>query len=146
MGTRSLTKIIERYEDFQTKEKKEKTLTTMYRQYDGYPSGHGYELAEWLSKFTIVNGIVLGETKTIANGAGCLAAQMFAHFKDGPGGIYLYGADAIDCGEEYIYKIYIEEGAEIDFEVYDTYKNNDPTFFEGTPEEFITMIKTGEHA
>ena len=35
MGTRSLTKIIERYEDFQTKEKKEEVLTTMYRQYDG---------------------------------------------------------------------------------------------------------------
>ena len=145
MGTRSLTKIIERYEDFQTKEKKEKTLTTMYRQYDGYPSGHGYELAEWLSKFTIVNGIRLGEERQIANGADCLAAQMFAHFKDGPGGIYLYSPDASDVGEEYIYKIYIEEGAEIYLEVYDTYGNNDPTF-EGTPKEFMTMIETEEHA
>ena len=145
MGTRSLTKIIERYEDFQTKEKKEKTLTTMYRQYDGYPSGHGYELAEWLSKFTIVNGILIGETQKIANGADCLAAQMFAHFKDGPGGIYLYSPNASDVGEEYIYKIYIEEGAEIYLEVYDTYESNDPTF-EGTPEEFMTMINVEENA
>tara|TARA_R100001460_G_scaffold5911_3_gene15901 strand:+ start:126 stop:560 length:435 start_codon:yes stop_codon:yes gene_type:complete len=144
MGTRSLTKIIERYEDFQTKEKKEEVLTTMYRQYDGYPSGHGYDLANWLDKFTIVNGIPLGGTQTIANGATCLAAQMFAYFKDGPGGIYLYSPYTNDVGEEYLYKIYIEEGADIYIEAWDTYKLE--PIFKGTPEEFMTMIKTEEHA
>jgi hypothetical protein len=138
MGTRSLTKIIERYKD------EEKVLTTMYRQYDGYPSGHGYELAEWLSKFTVVNGILIGETKTIANGADCLAAQMFAHFKDGPGGIYLYSPNASNVGEEYLYKIYIEHGADIYIEAWDTYELG--PIFKGTPEEFMTMIKTEEHA
>ena len=145
MGTRSLTKVIERYEDFQTKEKKEEVLTTMYRQYDGYPSGHGYYLAEWLNGFTMVNGIGLDEKRKIANGAGCLAAQMFAHFKDGPGGIYLYSPDATNVGEEYIYKIYVEEGTEILLKVYDTYECNNPTF-EGTPAEFLEMIKTEEYA
>ena len=145
MGTRSLTKVIERYEDFQTKEKKEEILTTMYRQYDGYPSGHGYELAEWLDKFTIVNGMGLDEERQIANGASCLAAQMFAHFKDGPGGIYLYSPFTSDVGEEYLYKIYIEEGAAIDLEVWDVYELGKPVF-EGTPEEFMVMINVGEDA
>ena len=144
MGTRSLTKIIERYEDFQTKEKKEKILTTMYRQYDGYPSGHGYELSEWLDKFTIVNGIGVGEEMLVANGASCLAAQMFAHFKDGPGGIYLYDPYTHDVGELYLYKIYIEHGADIYIEAWDTYELE--PIFKGTPKEFIKMIKTKEHA
>ena len=149
MGTRSLTKVIERCEDFQTKKKiasticKEEVLTTMYRQYDGYLSGHGYELAEWLDEFTMVNGIGLDEKRKIANGASCLAAQMFAHFKDGPGGIYLYSPDVTNVGEEYIYKIYV--GAEILLKVYNTYEGSDPTF-EGTPAEFLEMAETEQYA
>ena len=102
MGTRSLTRVIEKYDD-----DSKKTLTTMYRQYDGYPSGHGIELAEWLSEYNVVNGISLNDTRKIANGMDCLAAQMFAHFKDGPGNIYCMHPDAEDCGEEYIYEIQV---------------------------------------
>jgi hypothetical protein len=87
---------------------------------------------------------LIGETKTIANGADCLAAQMFAHFKDGPGGIYLYSPNASNVGEEYLYKIYIEHGADIYIEAWDTYELG--PIFKGTPEEFMTMIKTEEHA
>lgn len=38
MGTRSITTIIDHQWD------KPVRLVTMYRQYDGYPSGHGKEL------------------------------------------------------------------------------------------------------
>ena len=136
MGTRSLTKIVEVYQD--EKKTSRQVLTTMYRQMDGYMEGHGAELAEWLAEFTVVNGIGMTETGKIANGAECLAAQMFAHFKDGPGGIYLYPPGAKDCGEEYTYYIYVNNSS-ISVEV--TYWDNE-SFFEGTVEEFL--IKTKE--
>lgn len=95
MGTRSLTFIYD--EDG-------KKIISMYRQYDGYPSGHGKELAEFLEPITMVNGIGLTEA-AIANGPGCLAAQLVAHFKDGPGGIYLTPTTEVDCGQDYEYHI-----------------------------------------
>jgi hypothetical protein len=95
MGTRSLTIF---------RDEKGKDIVVMYRQMDGYPKGgHGQELAEFLKDFTMVNGISYNETRKIANGMGCLAAQVIAHFKDGAGGIYLYPAGTNDVCEEYVY-------------------------------------------
>ena len=136
MGTRSLTKIIEVYQD--ENKTSRQVLTTMYRQMDGYMEGHGAQLAEWLAEFTVVNGIGMTETRKVANGAGCLAAQMFQHFKDGPGAIYLYPPGAKDCGEEYIYYIYVNH-SNINVEV--TYWDNE-SIFKGTAKEFL--IKTKE--
>lgn len=136
MGTRSLTKIIEVYQD--EKKTSRQVLTTMYRQYDGYMSGHGKDLAEWLEPFAVVNGISMGETRKVANGAGCLAAQMFAHFKEDAGHIYLYPPGAKDCGEEYIYYIYVND-SNINVEV--TYWDSE-SIFKGTAKEFL--IKTKE--
>jgi hypothetical protein len=77
----------------------------MYRQYDGYPTGHGAELAEFLSGFEIVNGY--GEVKPkLANGMGCLAAQLIANFKQSVGGFYIYAVTDNDCGQEYEYHVY----------------------------------------
>jgi hypothetical protein len=103
MGTRSITTII----DNQWAEGKPEKLCTMYRQYDGYPSGHGKELFDFLSQFTIVNGMGLNETRKIANGAGCLAAQMIEHFKEaaGPGGIYMTATRTKLDGEDYGYEV-----------------------------------------
>lgn len=102
MGTRSITTII----DNMFGEKPTK-LCTMYRQYDGYPSGHGKELHAFLSTLALCNG--LGgehpEGKVWANGAGCLAAQMVAHFKDGPGGIYMTAPRTKLDGEDYGYEV-----------------------------------------
>jgi len=129
MGTRSLTKIIEKCDDGS-----KETITTMYRQYDGYLDGHGVELAEWLLNFHIVNGISLNETRLIANGMGCLAAQMFAYFKDGPGNIYCMHPNAQDCGEEYLYEIE-ENNKDILITVYDIW--NKKEIFHGTPNELL---------
>ena len=104
MGTRSLTRVFEKWEDTKGKEKRQ-AIMCMYRQYDGYPSGHGQDLAQFLEPFTIVNGIGLDDKRKIANGMGCLAAQLIAHFKDCPGNIYLYATDAKDCWQEYEYEI-----------------------------------------
>lgn len=83
MGTRSLTYV---YDDSD----EPNPIVCMYRQHDGYPSGHGKELAEFLLPITIVNGVGSKWEREVANGMGCLSALMVAHFKDGPGGIYLH--------------------------------------------------------
>lgn len=98
MGTRSLTFVYDG----------EDVIINMYRQYDGYPTGHGAELAEFLASFeAITSGIRVGDKRKIANGMGCLAAQMVSHFKgDEAGQFYLYPASATDCGQDYEYHVY----------------------------------------
>ena len=100
MGTRSLTT----FKEDHTNEE----IVVLYRQYDGYPEGHGIDLFRFLNKMNMVNGIVGGEKRKISNGMSCLAAQMVSYFKEEPGGFYLYRADTRDVGEEYVYTIYVE--------------------------------------
>jgi hypothetical protein len=101
MGTRSLTRVMD--EDG-------KPLLCLYRQMDGYPSGHGAELAEFLKGMVVVNGIGSNQPAKIANGMGCLTAQLVAHFKKGVGEFYVYQPDAKDCWEEYVYTVYAKDG------------------------------------
>ena len=75
MGTRSLTTFIETYTERETGKKIKNEVVTMYRQYDGYPTGHGIELAEFLADGKVVNGFGMDKTKQF-NGIGCLAAQV----------------------------------------------------------------------
>jgi hypothetical protein len=104
MGTRSLTFVYDG----------EEAIINMYRQYDGYPSGHGAELAEFLGQFRMTNGIPAGRDKSgdrVANGMGCLAAQLVSNFKGSDAGqFYLYPTSSVDCGQDYEYHIY--KGAE----------------------------------
>lgn len=100
MGTRSLTFVYNHT----------RRVVCMYRQFDGYPSGHGRELAEFLAGFdAVVNGLRVGETRKVANGMGCLAAQLVANFKVSSGGFYLYPTDTSDVGEEYEYHVYADK-------------------------------------
>ena len=102
MGTRSLTAL----QDNDGRE-----IAVLYRQMDGYPEGHGAELARYLKPFHVVNGFGLGDKKgKAANGMSCLAAQPTAKFKRDIGGFYLHPAGTRDCGEEYIYTVYLKNG------------------------------------
>jgi hypothetical protein len=96
MSTRSLTFV---------KDESNRVVLNMYRQCDGYPSGIGTELYEFLKDIRMVNGIDPDAGDKIANGAGCLAAQIVSHFKDGPGGVYLHHPSTKDCGQDYEYHI-----------------------------------------
>ena len=100
MGTRALTIVLD---------DTGKELAVFYRQMDGYPSGHGKELVEFLIKFTGVNGFGLA-TENLANGPWCLFPQIIAHFKNQVGHFYLYPANTRNLGEEYIYYVSIQEG------------------------------------
>ena len=98
MGTRSLTYVY----DGKT------PIMCMYRQFDGYLSGHGQELANFLNELTIGNGIPgKSELFTYANGMGDLAAQMIVWFKKTPGGFYIHPIELNqDCLQDYEYHVY----------------------------------------
>lgn len=97
MGTRSLTFVYDHNE----------AILNLYRQFDGYPEGHGVELAEFLNGIeAVTNGIRMGETRRTANGMGCLAAQLVAHFKNSVGGFYIHSVQSKDCGQDYEYHVH----------------------------------------
>lgn len=119
MGTRCLTFVYEG----------DKPILNLYRQFDGYPEGHGADLASFLAPIQIINGIGSdARWGTHANGMGCLAAQMIAHFKDSVGGFYIHAVTSTDCWQDYEYHVYedkvivknptevIFEGSWIDFQ------------------------------
>ena len=137
MGTRSLTVI---------KDGK-KEICVLYRQHDGYPEGHGKELAEFLSGFRIVNGYDHDDTVKVANGMNCLAAQIITHFKTGVGQFYLYPPKTRDMGEEYVYTIdaglYMTLKLLISEVPYPPEARN-KALMAGTPEDCLAWIKTLE--
>ena len=84
-------------------------ILNLYRQHDGYVEGHGAELVAFLEPITIVNGITTGMTN-IANGSGCLAAQMVAHFKKKVGDFYIMHPLGEEMQNDFTYKIYVSGG------------------------------------
>jgi hypothetical protein len=153
MGTRSLTRVIETYTDNNGKQKQEKLLT-MYRQFDGYPSGHGQELAEFIASGVVVNGIGGDEKRKVFNGAGCFAAQMISHFKgDGAGGFYIYSNSAKDVGEEYEYHVLVNfDTKQITLKCYEcgymkkdgTYSRGKKLLFNGNAVDFEAFVTKQE--
>ena len=131
MGTRSTTRVV----------CGSTTLVVLYRQFDGYISGHGAELAAFLNTQRLTSGIPIrekpGEGKVWSNGPGCLAAQLVAHFKKGPGGIYI--AEPGDW-EEYNYTVEVGEYTNaIRVKVHVGGEPNAP-IFDGTLAEFTAYV------
>jgi hypothetical protein len=125
MGTRSLTFV---YNDGAP-------IINMYRQFDGYPTGHGRELAEFLVSGKLVNGY--SEKQSVQfNGMGCLAAQMIANFKNSVGGFYIYSVDSTDCWQEYEYHVYEDKVV---------VKNPTEVIFSGTWDEFHSFCYEKEN-
>ena len=139
MGTRSLTRVIKRQSglDFAEGHKHpEKACVNMYRHYDGYPKGHGIELAEFLRDFRVVNGLGSKDDAKIANGYGCLAAFMVAHFKKDSGQIYLYECnDDQDSWQNYTYTVYPKDGEPTWISIYSNL--TEECIFVGTSEDLI---------
>lgn len=126
MGTRSLT-IIE--------DEGGQTLATLYRQSDGYPTGHGAELKEYLHGLIIVDGIRSCTPVKAANGMGCLAAQLVAYFKEGIGSFYL--APTGSSYEEYLYIVrWTGENLPVALAVYATSGENKTVLYDGPIEGF----------
>jgi len=146
MGTRCLTFVYEKYGQIQ------KPVCNMYRQFDGYPTGHGAELAEFLNDGELVNGLGVERDQLQFNGMGCLAAQMISYFKKEFGGFYIHPTDVTDCGQDYEYHV-SEKKNGLYVEVYncgcnffgmsgDTHK----LIFQGNLKEFTEFCKEKETA
>lgn len=127
MGTRSLT-------FFYGEENNETPILALYRQFDGYISGHGVDIANFLENMTLVNGYTQNEVAgTHANGMGCLAAQFIALLKTGIGEIYVTNTDTEDdwnFGIDYTYHIRP-----------DSVKVYGGAEFEGTWKEYVEFVK-----
>ncbi len=101
MSTRALIHV-------KTEGKDSDTLVTIYRQFDGYPTGLGNDIKGVLGGKAVVNGY--SDPDNQVNGMGCAAAMLIAGLKDGCGNVYLHPADTSDVWEEYTYTLYAHAG------------------------------------
>ena len=138
MATRALINFVEREDGVTFSEHPgvDKIHVQIYNHYDGYPSGLGVTLADYLQGFTVVNGLSSGQGK-VANGIGCLAAQTVQYLKDGPGNIYLHKPGKMDW-EDYEYFIWCKEGHGVWISIFD-YEGN--CIFVGEPDKLITKFE-----
>jgi hypothetical protein len=151
MGTRSTVKFIEQVKDEKTNKVKENVMCAIYQQWDGYASGVGLELAEFLNDIEMVNGISSDRTiGKIANGIGCLSAQYIAHIKKEVGSVYMTYADDYQGYDYEVIIGYEGEGWSMKpkqpiIRVSGLYlEDSDGEMdFEGTPQEFIDLVKKG---
>lgn len=136
MGTRSLTRVFEG----------DKEILCLYRQFDGYKSAHGAEVAELLNSRKFVNGI--GDNRIVFNGMGCFAAHLVGTLKGGrAGGIYLYPAGSSGVGEEFVYEIrggFDPENGYQPLPVTVKCIAYDKEAFSGTPAEFLAWCHAEE--
>jgi hypothetical protein len=146
MGTRSTTHVYEidiplgaSHTNVALKKHKPIKVLTLYRQFDGYPAGHGQDLVDFMKGMTIVNGFNPNEDKagTHANGAGCFAAQLVKHLKDGIGGLYITCAKAER--QQYNYHLYVQGDPQpIIVRVED---GRGKEMFNGTRDQFVAWVK-----
>lgn len=147
MSTRSITLILD--------ENKIEVLC-LYRQSDGYPTGHGRELAEILKGHTECNGIGAKATETNAfNGANDLACYLVWKLKESQarnarkwskighmsmsaiGQFYLQPSGTRDLDEEYTYTIQCHgEGTKPTITI-----RGEDTEKHGTAEMILTWIR-----
>lgn len=108
-------------------------IVTIYCHSDGYPDGHGADLAKILKDRTLVSGIQIPEQKNASNGMSCLAATIVAELKTGIGDIYLMPR-GINSGQEFEYHIY-EDRVEI-MDIYCSLDIEDLKIFSGSWNKF----------
>lgn len=121
MSTNSLTIIKE----------DDEVLVKLYSHYDGYPSDYGKELALFLNNISLINGLKFNEKRKVANGMGCLAAQIIAHFKIEPGNFYISSSNS----EDFVYTVYYEDILKIKVE---TMGN---ILFDGNTKNYLEWVK-----
>lgn len=142
MGTRSVTNVVDEDGDI---------YVSLYRQYDGYPDGHGKELAEFLKGAEIGNGIGANPSPGFFNGVGDLACRLVTFFKEDHGTIgnfYLLPPKG-DNTQEFNYTVTgINPGFSFNdasngevFVKVDSYSSE---LFSGTVEEFASWVETYE--
>lgn len=124
MGTRTLVHI---------KDGK-KTIATIYRQYDGYPTGMGDDIKKILNQgmVNIRNGYGINDqVPKQFNGMGCLAAYLIGELKEKKiGNVYIFPTNSKDVGEDYTYTISEDLGI-LNLKVVENSYNGNKTIFKG---------------
>ena len=140
MSTRSLVRFAKREEGVSFSEHPERVEVQVYKHYDGYPSGHPVDLAEFLKDFKVVNG--LGQdTYKVANGVGCLAAQYVAALKMDAGELYIENVDTEHFDIEYVTYVWGTENKDIWMSIFDI---EDGCIFVGKPQELIEKYEDND--
>ena len=134
MATRGIIRFAKREEGVSFNEHPENVEVQIYNHYDSYPEGLGLNLAKFMRDFRVVNGLGSDLPNKIANGMGCLVAQLIANMKDGPGNVYVEkphkGRDWID----YVYYIWVGDNKGIWLSIFDC---DDNCIFVGEPYKLI---------
>lgn len=143
MGTRSSIRVISKSTDKETGKVYTAKHMLLYNQMDGYPEGHPLDTAKWLSTAKVVNGFSLGETELVFNGAGCLAAQLVAHYKKGTGGAYLEPLSTRGKSwENYLYDIIVDEDSmQIEIVAFENNTKRPKEIFRGSPAQYVAKYE-----
>ena len=137
MATRSLVRFAKREVGVSFSEHPEKIEVQVYKHYDGYPEGHPLDLAKFLNRFRIVNGLT-NNSNEVANGLDCLAAQYIAAFKQGPGDLYVESPGDEHMDIEYITYVWGDYNKGIWMSIFKVgYEKEDNCIFVGKPLELI---------
>jgi len=154
MATRAIIRIADRTEGVSFNEHPLISKHHIYHHYDGYPEYLGVTLANYLSDISVVNGI--SSNTKVANGLGCLAAQLVCHLKlvnagcdqDGKinipsGNVYL---DPWDLGRndvDYIYYVWAAEGKDVWISIFERSTDDEYSLctFVGTPDKLLKKYK-----
>ena len=118
MATRATIHVAKREEGVSFSERPDKTIVDIYHHWDGYPEGLGVTLASYLNDMKIVNGLGR-DCDNVANGLGCLAAQLIAEIKDGPGNVSIIGPEESYSWIDYEYYIWGTEYKDIWISIFD---------------------------
>lgn len=129
MGTRSLIHIKD----------EGKTIVTLYRQMDGYPSGIGNDIKVILNNGNVEIRNGYNPTKDKAplqfNGVGCLAAYLVGNLKDNEiGNVYVFPPNSKKVGEEYTYTVSLNKQNKVTLKVVDAW--NKKIMFNGLLSDF----------
>ena len=141
MGTRSTITFTEKFRDQET------PLVSIYQQYDGYIKGVGHDLARWLLKKKLINGIGFEDKNdgSVANGVGCLAAQFIRDNKLEVGGLYITSPYET---EDYNYNVIINDALTGSLDDITTIRvtqfDEEEPIFIGTPNELLNFNEEWE--
>ena len=150
MATRGIVRFAKREEGVSFNEHPEKIHTQIYHHYDSYPDHLGVGIAKFLSDIRVVNGLGSHKGKVLANGMGCLAAQVLTYLKLGrhydlekdeiqSGNVYLDAPNEKRGDIEYCYYIWATEDKGIWMSIFEGfgYPEDFKCTFVGKPEKLI---------
>ena len=131
MGTRSLTVFID---------ERGHEICVLYKQFDGYPGGWGLGLKDFFKGKSLKNGIDSAESVRrkvkkeafVFNGIEEIPVWLCRYFLE-DSGFYFHSSGTRNCGEDFIYKIYSNNGKDI---MMDITTSNGMFLYKGSAEDF----------